>query len=218
MNAFLIIIFALFFNQNQTPSITVTVQTINEAAPVINLTVTFQDEAGQLTGACTTNEQGLCTMFLEGETSGPLIRGFLEVGPAGIRSVTFPSDTHLDLLIEMDPFGHVTHGAPSHAVHATPESFVVEYDPTLATLPPPQDISSAEEMTETEYVVIAPEATVEIGAEETEQTIEEEIIPDLSPDDPARPWPAIATMTAIFSLLLGGLLIYAWYARRGDHV
>ncbi|MCB0034430.1 MAG: hypothetical protein KDE51_10445 [Anaerolineales bacterium] len=206
-----------------TPKIILTLQTAADQAAVVGVSITFVDEAGVLTGSCVSDNAGRCEMPLEGQPAGDVIRGLLDFGPFGQRSVIWPTDEELHLTLYFDAYGQLI--IPGHEQHPAVEVFTNIPTP----LPEQQPAVIPTIRPTTEFVVIdplRPPATVVVTttdqlpptatqtplvlAEETTSPNEEIVTLTPASDDPTQPWWMNLLCTLPFVLLWGGGLAYIW--------
>lgn len=206
------------------PNIVVQLQAENGAA-IVGVTVEYRQENGELSGSCVSDGDGRCQITLSGELKeGDIIRGVLDLGPSGVRSLIWQVPEQPEVTLVLDEFGHVI--IPGHHVHPTPEAFSDVW-PTPLPIETVQPIEEAAPLATTEFVVIDLEA--EVDAEPVYSTIEaEEVAPTIAIFEPEeaptsaadgapegeRPWPTILLLIAIFLTLWIGTIIYM---RRQNH-
>jgi hypothetical protein len=197
------------------PTIVVNVQ-LESGAAIVGLPVAFRQEGGGLTGQCVSDENGRCEIPLVGEVAeGQIIRGVLDFGPSGVRSLIWMVPEMPEAIIILDTFGKVA--IPGHHVHPTPETFS-DISPT--PLPLVEAESTAIPLATTEYVVIDPSAAEPTLIPLDAPTAVVDLIPEASPvitaivEDESveqkRPLGLIITVNLLFVALWIGGTVYLW--------
>ena len=104
--------------QQQRLTITVQLQDDKYNAAIVGTAVHFQDESGQLSADCITDTQGQCQLVLGNLTTSDTVRGVLELGISGVRSLIFRvQDGDFTVVLQVDQFGQLL--IPGHHEHAT---------------------------------------------------------------------------------------------------
>lgn len=198
------------------PKIILTLQTAEENAAIVGMTVQFVDEAGVLNGSCVSDGSGRCDIQLSGQPANDVIRGYLDLGPSGRRSLIWNGSEDVELTLYFDAYGHVI--IPGHHVHPTVEVFT---DPPTR-LPEQQPNLTPTARPTTEFVVIDPHSSLPIEATEVPLILPtvQQPLPTLTlttPPTTTTPTPTptpsiwqIAICTTLFALLWGGGLLYIW--------
>ncbi len=198
-----------------TPNIHLTLQTAEENAAIVGITVQFVDEAGVLSGSCVSDNNGRCNIQLSGQPANDVIRGHLDLGSSGTRSLIWNASEDVELTLYFDAYGHVL--IPGHHVHPTVEVFTEPPTP----LPDQQPADPPTTRPTTEVVVIDPETTLLPSV--TPLPIIIPTLPEQSPtailtipptdDTPTNEtpplWQSIACIS-LFVLIWTGGVIYIW--------
>ncbi len=196
--------------------------------PVSGVAVTFVDEAGALSGSCVSDEQGHCVIVLSGTTEVAFIRGYLDLGASGRRSLTWANGEDIAVELRLDGLGrlhvpghdpHPTPLLPGEALHAlAPPATVtaVTDDPVVVVIPEdelvtneadprvvfvPEEIETGEEISENAEIVEQPQL-LEVERQTQRETIE-------------RNWWLVAMLIGLFLAILAGLLAITMRGRDG---
>jgi hypothetical protein len=197
------------------PNIVVHVQAENGAA-IVNQPIAFRQEGGGLVGNCVSDQNGRCEITLTGDVAeGEMIRGVLDLGASGVRSLIWMPPEAPEVFIVLDEFGKVN--IPGHELHPTPETFS-EVSPTA--LPLVENEPTAVPLATTEYVVVDPSISDPTSSPvvERETAVIETFPLEQEPSEAGeavtsekkRPLGWIITLNTLFIALWIGGIVYLW--------
>lgn len=202
--------FLLFMNQQVTSTITLTINMLNSDAVMIGVPVSLQDEMGDILAECVSDENGRCLLTVTAPT-GSIIRGILDLGPSGQRSIIFTIGENIEMTLELDRFGHLQQ--LGHDPHPTLESFT---PPSQALLTPAPTKPPAPTATPV-YVVVNPESVITADPPPSAPPMEIELVPSSpitpetspQPEDTGIDWVRLLVlMVCLFVICLIGLVFY----------
>ncbi len=195
-------------------------------APVSGVDVTFVDEAGALSGSCISDEQGRCVIALVGTTQLAFIRGYLDLGASGRRSLTWANGEDVAVELRLDGLGRLH--VPGHEPHPTPlmpgEALpalappatvtAAAEDPVVVVVPADQPVANDVDP----LVVFVPEE-IESGDQSAEEAVVEqpqllEVERQTQRERIERNWWLVVMLIGLFLSILAGIL--AMYMRGRD--
>ena len=101
-------------------AVTITVRLTNAeyGADIVAMPVVFSDETNRLTATCTTNDAGECRLYLSDIPTRDTVRGKLDFGAFGVRSLIFRwQDGDFTVDLQTDHTGQII--VPGHPAHPT---------------------------------------------------------------------------------------------------